>query len=128
MTIAVLPEEGKIRDFQNNIKSVANRNKNVSFSLKCKKIVICIISYSYSYSRIRDFFVFCVWVIHIVNILNTKCTEYVCSNLTGLLSHSSLNAHQFLVQTSDRGMMMTLSFVQKIYSWWSSIFYDNRNT
>ena len=40
MTIAVLPEEGKIRDFQNSIKSVANINNNVSFSSKRKKIVI----------------------------------------------------------------------------------------
>ena len=63
MTIAVLPEEGKIRDFQNNIKSVANRNNNVSFSLKCKK------------NSHRHDFIFtlhCVLELHIVNILNTK--------------------------------------------------------
>ena len=67
---------------------------------------MCIILYSH----------YCVLVIHIVNILNTKCTGHVCSTLTGLLSHSNLNAHKFLVKTLERGMMMTLSFVQKIYS------------
>ena len=57
-----------------------------------------------------------ILVIHIVNILNIQFTDYASSTLTGLLSHSNLNAHQFLVQTLDRGMMMTLSFVQKKYS------------
>ena len=47
-----------------------------------------------------------------MNILNIQFTDYASSTLTGLLSHSNLNALKFLVKTLERGMMMTLSFVQ----------------
>ena len=48
-----------------------------------------------------------------MNILNTKFSDYMCSTLTGLLSHSNLNTHKFLVKTHERGMMMTLSLFRK---------------